>query len=70
MEDDVEQTILLTGITDGDGGQPTSISVVSDNPSLFSTLKTATDTTLVYQTASDANGRAVITVSVTDADGT
>ena len=73
MEDAVEQTILLTGITDGDGGQPTSISVVSDNPSLFSTLEIATgtaDTTLVYQTAPDANGSAVVTISVTDADGT
>ncbi len=74
MEDAAEQTIVLTGITDGDiGGQPLSFSVTSDNPALFSKLEIVTgtvDTTLVYQSALDANGTALVTVSVTDADGT
>ncbi len=74
MEDAAEQTILLTGITDGDGGgQTLTIDVTSDSQALFSKLEItagATDTSLVYQPASDASGSAAVTVSVTDTDGT
>ena len=74
MEDAAEQTIVLTGITDGDNsGQPLSFSVTSDNQTLFSKLEIVTgtvDTTLVYQPAPDASGSALVTVSVTDTDGT
>jgi len=73
-EDDAEQTVALTGITDGDSGSQTlSLSVTSDNAALFSTLeieKNAADYSLVYQSAPDANGSAEVTISVTDDDGT
>ncbi|NPA38151.1 MAG: T9SS type A sorting domain-containing protein [Chlorobi bacterium] len=72
-EDAPEQTIVLSGITDGDDGSQTlNLSVSTDNQNLFSKLEivTGTDTTIVYQPAADSSGIAEVTVSVTDDDGT
>ncbi len=72
-EDATEQTIGLTGITDGgDGGQELTVEVSSNNSALFSRLEIVegASTSLVFQSAADANGSAIVTVSVTDEDGT
>ncbi len=69
----LEQTVLLTGITDGDSGsQELSVSVNSDNNVLFSTLEIdlgTTDTSLVFQPVADVNGKALVTITVSDVDG-
>jgi hypothetical protein len=73
-EDAPEQSIVLTGISDGgDGGQTLNLSVTTDNPDLFSKLEIelgTSDTTLVFKPAADSSGVAKVTISVSDPDGT
>lgn len=71
-EDDTEQTIKLTGITDGDDGtQKLTLEVSSERAGFFSTLEFNydTDTSLVYQVAADSCGTAVVKVVVSDDTG-
>lgn len=71
-EDAGQQSIPLTGITDGnDGGQTITMTVNSDL-SIFSQLEITSDAAgynLVYQTNLNDNGDATITVRATDPDG-
>ena len=68
-----EQEVVLSGITDGDdGSQELSVSVNSDNNALFSKLEIdlgTADTSLVFQPATDVNGKTLVTITVSDLDG-
>lgn len=75
-EDSGAQTIagwvsaLSPGPT-GEGSQTVSLSVSSDNPALFATPPAvASNGTLTYTPAADANGVATVSVSATDTGGT
>jgi hypothetical protein len=72
VEDDEEQSIVLTGISDGDdGSQKLTLEVTTDKPDFFSVLELnyGSDTTLVYQVAADSCGVADIKVVVSDDQG-
>ena len=72
-EDATEQTVGLTGITVGPGGEPDTLTImaVSDNPSVIphpnvSHTPGQTTAALTYTPVANASGTAVITVTVTD----
>ena len=71
-EDAGEQSIVLSGISDGDdGSQKLTLEVTSDNPDLFSVLELnyGSDTTLVYRAAADSCGIADVKIIVSDDKG-
>jgi hypothetical protein len=76
-EDDGEQLVALTGISPGpadESSQKVTISATSDNPALIANptieYTGGTTGTLKFTSAPDADGTAVITVTVTDDGGT
>ncbi len=77
-EDAGEQTIQLTGITDGDNGnidQGVTISASSNNTALVPTpavtdVQTGGTAILSFTPAKDANGSAIITLTISDNGGT
>ncbi len=75
LEDSGLQTVNLSGIDDGgDGGQTLTVTATSDNTGLIpdpTVNYTSPDAigSLDYTPVPDASGSAVITVTVTDADG-
>ena len=75
LEDSASQNVALSGITDGDAGAQTlTVTAISDNTALIpnpTVNYSSPDTTgsLDYTPVADASGVAVITVTVTDDDG-
>jgi hypothetical protein len=75
LEDAGSQSVGLSGITDGDAGTQTlTVTATSNNTGLVpdptvNYTSPASTGTLDYTPVADANGSAVITVTVTDGDG-